>query len=101
MAVVQRFNCRCLQVTFLLIAGISSQSNVQTTPNPKSSAESTVAHSTGLQGDTQGKTVGPQSAMHYFILGLQPRDKPGGYPLWWLIRGGSARRGYLFQASGI
>lgn len=33
--------------------GISSQSNVQSTPNPKSSAEPTVAHSTGLQGDTQ------------------------------------------------
>ena len=25
------------------------------------------------------KTVGPQSSMHYFILGLQPRDKPGGW----------------------
>ena len=23
------------------------------------------------------KTVAPQSAMHYFSLGLQPRDKPG------------------------
>ena len=75
---MERFNFRCLQVTFLLLAGISSQSNVQSTPNPKSSAEPTVAHSTGLHGDTQGKNSWSTSSMHYFILGLQPRDKPGG-----------------------
>ena len=55
-------------VTFLLIAGITSQSNVQTTPNPKSSAESTAAHSTVLQGDTQGKNS-RSTKRHAFILG--------------------------------
>ena len=28
-------------------------------------------------------------------------ERGGGYSLWWPIRGGSARKGYLFQASGI
>ena len=32
----------------------------------------------GYKETLKVKTVGPQSSMHYFILGLQPRDKPGG-----------------------
>ena len=31
----------------------------------------------GYKETLKVKTVGPQSSMHYFILGLQPHDKPG------------------------
>ena len=32
----------------------------------------------GYKETLKVKTVGPQSSMHYFFLGLQPRGNPGG-----------------------
>ena len=40
------------------------------------------------------------SANIWMYENIKACSNPGGYSLWWPIRGGSARKGYLSQASG-
>ena len=60
--------------------------NAKTTPTPE---------------DTRLKRLEQNMQKLLSCLEKQPQDPGGGYFLQWPIRGGSAGKGYLFQASGI